>query len=97
MIVRIECMYSDDFDYNDYDEEERFQIDPNAIRASFMILETAEQEEALDGREGELSTSFEYQLHDGQLCAIVDNEYLPCEDEDAFDYLLRKHDNDNWI
>ena len=92
MIVRIECMYSDDFDCNDYEEEELIRINSDAIRASFMILEDENQIEALNGREGELSTSFEYQFHDGQLCAIIDGEYVPCEDPDALDFYLRNHD-----
>ena len=33
--------------------KERIRIDPNAISANFMILEDEDQDEALDGREGE--------------------------------------------
>lgn len=94
MVVRIGCMYSDDWDFNDYEEGERIRIDPNAISANFMILENEDQDEALDGREGELSKSFVYELHDGQLCAILDGEFVPCEDNIEFEYFLRKSDNE---
>ncbi len=50
MVVRIGCMYADDWDFNDYEEGARIRIDPNAISASFMILEDENQNEALDGR-----------------------------------------------
>ena len=33
--------------------KERIRIDPNAISANFMILEDEDQDETLDGREGE--------------------------------------------
>lgn len=39
MVVRISCMYSDDFDGEYHEEGERIWIDPNAISANFMILE----------------------------------------------------------
>ena len=94
MIVRIGCMYADDWDFNDYEEGERIRIDPNAISANFMILEDEDQDEALDGREGELSKSFDYELHDGQLCAIVDGECVPCEDDYEFECCLRKRDGE---
>lgn len=92
MVVRISCMYSDDFDVEYYEEGERIKIDPNAISANFMILEDEDQDEALDGREGELSKCFDYELHDGQLCAIVDGEFVPCEDDYEFECFLRKRD-----
>ena len=95
MVVRIGCMYSDDWDFNDYEEGERIQIGSDVISANFMILEDEDQDEALDEREGELSTSFEYELHDGQLCAIVDGEFVPCEDDIEFEYYLRKRDGEN--
>ena len=44
MIVRISCMYSDDFDIEDYEEGVRIRIDPNAISATFMILEDEDQD-----------------------------------------------------
>lgn len=94
MIVRIGCMYADDWDFNDYEEGERIRIEPNAISANFMILEDEDQDEALDGREGELSKSFVYELHDGQLCAIVDGEFVPCEDDYEFECYLRKRDGE---
>lgn len=94
VIVRISCMYSDDFDFSDYEEGEVIHIPSNAISASFMILEDDNQEEALDGREGELSTSFDYELHDGQLCAIVDGKFIPCEDDIEFECFLRKSDGE---
>ena len=53
MVVRISCMYSDDFDVEYYEEGERIRIGQNAISASFMILADEDQDEALDGREGE--------------------------------------------
>jgi len=94
MIVRTSCMYSDDFDVEYYEEGERIRIDPNAISASFMILEDEDQDDALDGREGELSKSFDYELHDGQLCAIVDGEFVPCEDDYEFECYLRRRDGE---
>ena len=54
MVVRIGCMYSDDWDFNNYEEGERIQIGSDVISANFMILEDEDQDEALDGREGEL-------------------------------------------
>ena len=94
MVVRTSCMYSDDFDVEYSDEGERIRIDPNAISANFMILEDEYQDEALDGREGELSKSFVYELHNGQLCAIIDGEFVPCEDDCEFEYFLRKRDGE---
>ena len=94
MVVRTSCMYSDDFDVEHYEEGERIRVDPNAIFASFMILEDEDQDEALDGREGELSWDFEYELHDGQLCAIVDGEFVPCEDDYGFECDLRRRDGE---
>ena len=94
MVVRIGCMYSDDWDFNDYEEGERIEIGRDAISANFMILEDEDQDEALDGREGELLTSFDYELHNGQLCAIVDGEFVPCEDDIGFEYYLRKRDGE---
>ena len=87
-------MYSDDFDVEYYEEGERIRIDPNAISANFMILEDEEQDEALDGREDELSTGFDYELHDGQLCAIVDGEFVPCEDGCEFECYLHQRDEE---
>ena len=84
MVVRIGCMYSDDWDFNNYEEGERIQIGADVISANFMILEDEDQDEALDGREGELSPNFDYEHHDGQLCAIVDDKFVPCEDDYDF-------------
>ena len=89
MIVLIGCTYSYDMDFNDYEEGERFSIDENAHSASFTILGDPDDDEALDRREGELSTEFEYELHDGQHCAIVDGKYVPCEDDYMFEQRLR--------
>lgn len=36
MVARIGCMYSDDWDFNDYEESERIRIDPNAIFTACM-------------------------------------------------------------
>ena len=94
MVVRIGCMYSDDWDFNTYEEGERIEIGRDAISANFMILEDEDQYEALDGREGELSKSFDYELHDGQLCAIVDGEFVPCENDYEFEFFLRKRDGE---
>jgi len=95
VIVRIGCVYSYDMDFNDYREGERIRIDPDAISANFMILEDEDQDEAFDGREGELSKSFVYELHNGQLCAIVDGEFVPCEDDIEFEYFLRKREGED--
>ena len=92
MVVRISCMYPDDFDVEYYEEGERISIDPNAISANFMILEDEDKDEALDGRVGELSKNFVYELHGEQLCAILDGEFVPCEDDIEFEYYLRKKD-----
>ena len=94
MVVRIGCMYSDDWDFNTYEEGERIEIGRDAISANFMILEDEDQYEALDGREGELSKSFDYELHGGQLCAIVDGKFVPCEDDIEFEHNLRKRDGE---
>ena len=90
MIVRIGCTYSCDMDFNDYEEGERICIDKNASSAGFTILENPDDDEALDGREGELSTEFEYELHDGQLCAIVDGKFVTCEDDIEFEQSLQE-------
>lgn len=89
MIVRIGCTYSYDMDFNDHEEGQRFSIDENAHSAGFTILDNPDDDEALDGREGALSTDFEYELHDGQLCAIVNGKYVPCEDDYEFEERLR--------
>ena len=65
MIVRIGCMYSYDWDFNDYEEGERICVDKNAHEANYMILADPDDDEALAGREGELCPDFEYELHDG--------------------------------
>ena len=90
MVVRIGCMYSDDWDFNNYEEGERIQIGSDVISANFMILEDEDQDEALDGREGELPTNFDYELHDGQLCAIVEGKFIPCEDDIEFEHSLEE-------
>ena len=36
----------------------------------------------------------DYRLHDGQLCAIVDGEFVPCEDDYKFECYLRKRDGE---
>lgn len=89
MVVRIGCMYSDDWDFNNHEEGERIQIGADVISANFMILEDEDQDEALDRREGALSAEFEYELHDGQLCAIVNGKYVLCEDDYLFEQRLR--------
>lgn len=81
MVVRIDSMYADDCDRECYEEGETIRIAPGAISAGYAILNDEDDEEAIDGREGELSTSFDYELHDGQLCAIVDGDFVPCEDD----------------
>ena len=90
MVVRISCMYSDDFDVTDYEEGERICVDKNAHAVNFMILADPDDDEALDGCEGELYPDFEYELHNGQLCAIVDGELVPCEDNYEFECFLRR-------
>jgi len=84
MIVSINYMYEDDCDYEDFEEGERFRVSSDALTIGFQILEDEDQDEALDGREGELSPNFDYELHDGQLCAIVDGKFVPCEDDYDF-------------
>ena len=94
MIVRIGCTYSYDMDFNDYEEGERFSIDENVLSAGFTILADPDDDDALDGREGELSSEFEYELHDGQLCAVIDGEFVPCEDDYQFECFLRRRDGE---
>ena len=93
MVVRIGSMYGGACESECYKEGERNRIDPNAISANFMVLEDEDQDEALDGREGELSKSFDYELHDGQFCAIVDGEFVPCEYDIEFEYFLSSKTN----
>jgi hypothetical protein len=83
-------MYPDDWDYECYEEGERIQLGSDVISANFMILEDEDQDEALDGREGELPTNFDYELHDGQLCAIVKGKFIPCEDDIEFEQSLHE-------
>ena len=94
MVVRIGCKYSDDWDFSDYEEGERIRIDPGALSVGYGILDDEDDDEAIDGREGELSKSFDYELHDGQLCAIVDGELVPCEDDYDFECYLRRRDGE---
>ena len=42
MVVRVGCKYSDDWDFNDYEEGERIEIGRDALSANFMILEDKE-------------------------------------------------------
>lgn len=88
MVVRISEMYSDDYDVECYSEGERFQPSEDAIAVSYAILENEDENDAIDGREGELAKGFTYELHEGELCAIVDGKYIPCEDENRFLYTL---------
>ena len=90
MVVRIGCMYPDDWEYECYEEGERILLGSDVISANFMILEDEDQDEALDGREGELPTSFDYELRDGQLCAIVEGKFIPCEDDIEFEHSLHE-------
>ena len=90
MVVRIGCMYPDDWDYGCYEEGERIQIGSDVISANFMILEDEDQDEAFDGREGELPTKFDYELHNGQLCAIVEGKFVPCEDDIEFEHSMHE-------
>ena len=94
MIVRITAVYNFDMAVDDYEEGERIHVDPAAAYTTYMILADDEQEESLDDREGQLLTAFEYELHGGQLCAIVDGEFVPCEDDIEFEYYLRKRDEE---
>ena len=84
MIVRINYMYEDDCDFEDFEEGKRFRVRSDALTIGYQILDAPDDDEALDGREGELSSDFEYELHDGQLCAIVDDKFVPCEDDYDF-------------
>ena len=90
MVVRIGCMHPDDWDYECYEEGVRIRLGSDVISANFMILEDEDQDEALDGREGELLTNFDYELYDGQLCAIVDGKFVPCEDDIEFEQSLQE-------
>ena len=94
MVVCISCKYCDDFDVEYYEEGERIHIDPEALSVGYGILDDEDDDEAIDGREGELSKSFDYELHDGQLCAIVDDEFVPCEDNYEFECYLRRRDGE---
>jgi len=90
MIVRTTAVYSFDMAVDDYGEGERIHVDPDAAYTNYMILEDDDQDEALDDREGQLSTAFEYELHDGQLCAIVEGKFVPCEDDYQFECRLKE-------
>ena len=90
MIVRINYMYEDDCDFEDFEEGERFMVSSDALTIGFQILDAPDDDEALDGREGELSSNFEYELHDGQLCAIVEGKFIPCEDDYQFECRLKE-------
>ena len=94
MVVCISCKYCDDFDVEYYEEGERIRIDPEALSVGYGILEDEDDDEAIDGREGELSKSFDYELHDGKLCAIVDGEFVPCENDYDFECYLRRRDGE---
>ena len=94
MVVRIGSMYSSDCECEYYKEGERIRIDPAALSVGYQILDDEDDDEVIDGREGELSKIFDYELHDGQLCAIVDGEFVPCEDDVEFEYYLRKRDGE---
>ena len=96
MLVQIGCMYSDDWDYNIYEEDDRIRIDKEAIEVFYKILENEEDEDALNGREGTLSTQFDYELHNGKLCAIIGSNFVPCEDEYYFECYLEKHKDGKW-
>jgi len=89
MVVRIGSVYSGDCECEYYEEGERIRIDPEALSVGYGILDDEDDDEAIDGREGELSKSFDYEFHDGQLCAIVDGEFVPCEDDYKFECYLR--------
>ena len=92
MVVRVGSMYSGDCECECYKEGERIHIDPGALSVGYGILEDEDDDEVIDGREGELSKSFDYELHDGQLCAIVDGEFVPCENAYEFECYLRRRD-----
>ena len=76
MIVRINYMYEDDCDFEDFEEGERFSVSSDALTIGFQILGTPDDEEALDGREGELSSDFEYEL---QMALLNRNLKAQCE------------------
>ena len=88
MIVRIGHEYEDDWDFEDHEEGEMFTVDRNAVAVTFQILNDPDDEDAVDDREGTLSAQFSYELHDGQLCAIVDGKYIPCEDDCEFEQMM---------
>ena len=90
MVVRIGSMYSGDCECEYYKEGERIRIDPDALSVGYGILDDEDDDEIIDRREGELSKSFDYELHDRQLCAIVDGEFVPCENEYEFECYLRR-------
>jgi len=80
MIARIWLTYADDMDYNDYEEGEKITIPDNVLSAGYQILENPDDDET--DRTGGLSTSGIYELHDGQLCGLIDGKYLSCENDD---------------
>jgi len=94
MDVRVSRMYSDDIDAKYYEDGDWIRTDSNVLSANFMILEDDDQNETLDKRDGKLSKSFVYELHDGQLCAIVDGKFILCDDDILFEYYLRKKDEE---
>jgi len=90
MIARIGCMYSDDWDFNDYAEGETFTIPKDVIRANYTILEDEDADENECERVGDLPTTYRYQLMDGQLCAWVDDKWRPCEDDALEEYFMQQ-------
>ena len=94
MVVRIGCEFGGDCECEYYNEGERIRIDPDALSVGYEILDDEDDDEAIDGREGELSKSFDYELRDGQLCAIVDGEFVPCEDDYEFECYLRRREGE---
>ena len=94
MVVRIGCECAGDCECEYYKEGERIRIDPEALSVGYALLDDEDDDEAIDGREGELSKGFDYELHDGQLCAIVDGKFVPCEDDCEFECYLRRRDGE---
>lgn len=84
MVVRIDQMFSGDCSSDYYEEGELIRVSSDAISTGFAILDNEDDDDALDGREGPLPSGFTYELHEGELCAIVDGKYIPCEDDYQF-------------
>lgn len=82
MIVQVFEMYSYDCDCNDYEEGELIRVGKDAARASYVILEDADQDPDESERRGGLTPGGEYVFRDGKLMGRVDGYWVDWEAEE---------------